>query len=768
MWIEMSDKPNLILKISSTFLMILALTSICVPLTYIGKAQALTYMETYNYTTQWGSSGSGNGQFGMSRSIAIDSLGNVYLADRQNHRIQKFSSDGLYLSQWGSLGNGNGQFGEQSPIGVGVDNSGNVYVADWDNFRTMKFSDQGTFLTLYGGNYSTIEGLFLWDPSDVAVDNSGNVYIVDSGNYRIQKFYNNGTFLAQWGAYGNANGKFIYPYGIAVDNLGNVYVTDGNADCVQKFTSNGIYLAKWGTQGNGNSQFVSPRGITVDASGNVYVADAGNNRIQKFSSDGAYITQWGGLGTGNGQFNSPFDVAIDSLGNAYVVDTGNNRIQKFAMSYTPDPTLTPTPTPSPTPTPTTTLTPSPSTSLTPTPTPPASPSPIPTQTPSSSNSPIPTDTTQSTLYTNTAFGFSIKPPTGWIISEENYGAEVMFTGPYIPDTSGHVTFGIDTVKANGALAEYASASKLAMQSEFQNFQLLSERTEKIAGYECRIIVASFTTQGLNFKAEQVNFVENGNRFLFTFATLTSYFDKYAPVFIEMVQSFQLSNLETTESITNLSLKPIGDTFVTSGEPDGTRGSKGSLCVSNFIDESGAIVRGVVFIKFDLSSVPKTAKISSATLNLARVDFDHNPLRVSAYQCLDNSWTESKLTYSNMPAFNATAMDSVIVSVDKKWYSWNVIDAIKASLNGNKIVTVVLTAPELNSWQYGVETYYWTVTFGSKENAPLAPSLTIGFTPTQYPSPSVPEFSLPFFLLIFTFTSFLVLVWNRKHINGHKL
>ena len=76
-----------------------------------------------NYLTQWGSIGSGNGQFEYSQYIAVDSSNNVYVTDSENHRVEKFTSSGTYLAQWGSYGSGNGQF--EHPLGIAVDSSNN-------------------------------------------------------------------------------------------------------------------------------------------------------------------------------------------------------------------------------------------------------------------------------------------------------------------------------------------------------------------------------------------------------------------------------------------------------------------------------------------------------------------------------------------------------------------------------------------------------------------------------------------------------------------
>src|SRR5208337_1559642 len=87
-----------------------------------------TAIMTAMFVTEWGSVGTGNGQFDFPQGVAVDSSGNVYVVDRGNSRIQKFSNTGTYITQWGSLGISNGQF--DYPQGVAVDSSGNVYVAD--------------------------------------------------------------------------------------------------------------------------------------------------------------------------------------------------------------------------------------------------------------------------------------------------------------------------------------------------------------------------------------------------------------------------------------------------------------------------------------------------------------------------------------------------------------------------------------------------------------------------------------------------------------
>ena len=241
------------------------------------------------YVTQWGSLGSGNGQFGFPIGVATDAAGDVYVADQQNHRIQKFTGTGTYLTQWGSLGSGPGEF--SNPFGV-------------------------------------------------ATDAAGNVYVTDQGNDRIQKFTGTGTYLTQWGSHGNGDGQFEDPNGLATDAAGNVYVADSNIaiidgfhnNRIQKFTSTGTYLTQWG---GGPGGFNGPTGVATDAAGDVYVTDQFNDRIQKFTGAGTYLTQWGSAGSGDGQFAFPSGVATNADGNVYVADFANHRIQKFGPAKTP-------------------------------------------------------------------------------------------------------------------------------------------------------------------------------------------------------------------------------------------------------------------------------------------------------------------------------------------------------------------------------------------------------------------------------------------------
>lgn len=279
---------------------------------------------------EWGSLGSGDGKFNNPHAVAVDSNGNVYVADRRNHRIQKFDASGQYLDQWGFPGNGAGEF--RNTCGVTVDDSGNVYVADTGNDRIQKFDANGMFLAQWGES-GTAPGQFQ-SPAAVAVDRRGDIYVVDTRNHRIQKFDSDGGLITTWGDQpGNQPGQFLDPLGIAVDAVnGHVYVADTGACRIQKFTTDGEFVAQWGEYGNEHGQFRQPTGITVDLSGNVYVTDSPSNRIQKFSDQGNFLAEWKEWGTGAGHFSDPKGLAADDNGNVFLADSDNHRILKFNLT----------------------------------------------------------------------------------------------------------------------------------------------------------------------------------------------------------------------------------------------------------------------------------------------------------------------------------------------------------------------------------------------------------------------------------------------------
>ncbi len=302
----------------------------------------------YNYNSQFGSFGTGDSQFNAASDIALDGAGNMWAADTNNHRVQKFNSTGALLgwigrdntggSGWhGPLsgktsvsGSGNSEF--DTVTGVAVDSANNLYVVDSGNKKIKKFNSTGGYIKTF--ETAALSITTYSQPSKLAVNSDSKVYVSDSVTNKILRFTSDGSFEVEFGGTGSGIGQFNGISGIAVSADKKIFTADTNNHRVQVFDSNGVFVTSWGGYGTGNGKFNAPAGIAVDGASNVYVADTFNNRIQKFTAAGAYILSLGTSGAGNGQFNRPSGVAVNITPNAsadtiFVADKNNNRIQKF-------------------------------------------------------------------------------------------------------------------------------------------------------------------------------------------------------------------------------------------------------------------------------------------------------------------------------------------------------------------------------------------------------------------------------------------------------
>ena len=305
-----------------------------------------------------GSGGGLGGAINLAQGDATDAAGNVYVADADNNRIEKFDSKGHWLMAWGKGVNGGGKFGictvaahcrrgsggglggEMAfPDGLAVGKAGNVYVSDASNDRIQEFDSKGHWLRAFGDD----------------VGGSGVDICTVAAN-------------CQAGSTGGLGGEMIQPSGIATDKTGNVYVADHGNNRIQEFDSTGHWLRAFGDDVGGSGVDIctvaancqagstgglggemNPVGVGTDTAGDVYVTDQGNNRIQKFDPKGHWLRafgddvggsgvdictvaancQAGSAGGLGGELSGPGAVATDSAGEVYVADTNTNRIQKF-------------------------------------------------------------------------------------------------------------------------------------------------------------------------------------------------------------------------------------------------------------------------------------------------------------------------------------------------------------------------------------------------------------------------------------------------------
>jgi len=307
----------------------------------------------YCYAFQFGSLGTGDGQFNRPHDIVFDSKGFLYINDRELNNFQKFSPDGKFISKFGEKGEKLGQY--KSPYSMAMDSNDNIYVLDRGNDRVVKVATDGTPL---GALYS-YDGIFVTSNDDIskadnkdkkpskeekvkqfaspeamAIDKEGNFYLTDTGHNRIIKFDKNFKYISQFGQAGKGPGQFDHPHGIGIDSKGNIYINTLNEARIQKFNNDGKFIKQWGTNGTGPGQFTLPlEHLKVDKNDNVFITDGADNpRVQVFDNDGNFLTQFGKLGIGNGEFDLPEHVAFnekDEKGTMYVVDRGNHRIQAF-------------------------------------------------------------------------------------------------------------------------------------------------------------------------------------------------------------------------------------------------------------------------------------------------------------------------------------------------------------------------------------------------------------------------------------------------------
>jgi sugar lactone lactonase YvrE len=335
-----------------------------------------------------------NAELNSPGGVAVDTAGNIYIVDSNNDRIRKVTvSTGIITTVAG-----NGTFGYNgdnipateaelyAPYGVAVDSAGNIYIADFFNCRIRKVTfSTGLISTVagngtcaYSGNNVLATSAELYHPNRVALDAAGNIYLSDAGDYRVRKVtVSTGMIsnVAGNGTYGFSgdNGlatsaELYFPDGLAVDSAGNIYIADYWNDRIRVVNTgttartiatvviqpgdiatvagNGYNSPNSGGFAGDNGPATSaelyfPTGVALDSAGNIYISDSHNGRIREVVASTGIITTVAGGGTGctgetdslgdgcaatSAEIPEPWGVAVDSTG-IYVADVNDNRIR---------------------------------------------------------------------------------------------------------------------------------------------------------------------------------------------------------------------------------------------------------------------------------------------------------------------------------------------------------------------------------------------------------------------------------------------------------
>ena len=300
------------------------------------------------------------------QGIAVDSAGNIYIADVGNSRIRKIDTSGNINTVAGNgtagyAGDGAAATAAElnKPSGIALDSQGNLYIADTVNQVVRKVSG-GNISTVAGhnafgagssGDNGLATGAQLNSPAAVVLDAAGNLYIADTGNNSVRKVTpgTSGVITTIVGI-GSTAGRLNGPVALALDASGALYIADkGNhriAKWVAPTLTNFAGILTPGFSGDGGqanvSKLYNPSGVAVDAAGNVYIGDTTNGRIRKVTTDGI-INTIAGTGkpgyTGDGgpassaALNFPTFLAVNASGNIFVADTGNNCVRLISATY---------------------------------------------------------------------------------------------------------------------------------------------------------------------------------------------------------------------------------------------------------------------------------------------------------------------------------------------------------------------------------------------------------------------------------------------------
>ncbi len=260
----------------------------------------------------------------LAHDLCFGPEGYVYATDGTFVRRISFTGPSTLVAGGGSLA-----YGDKGPAtlarlnhpaGVATDAAGNIYIADRDNHRIRRVAPDGTITTIAGTGDAgdNVDGILstlgqLNGPTSVAADGSGNIYIADTGNHRVRVITPN-MALRSVSVAGLGSPSYVLP-----DSAGNLYVADSDKGAVLKYLTSGATITF-------ASNLKSPRGLALDVAGYLYVTEMDGRHVKRIGPAGDVTL------IGEGVWNIPRAVAVDVFGNVFVVDTGLQQVLQITPS----------------------------------------------------------------------------------------------------------------------------------------------------------------------------------------------------------------------------------------------------------------------------------------------------------------------------------------------------------------------------------------------------------------------------------------------------
>lgn len=312
------------------------------------RCQLLAADMQYEFVLEWGQRGEGPGEFHSPIGLAFNSHQVLFVTDLNNARIQKFSTDGVYLGEF-PLPRDNPERKSTMIGGIAIGPDDLIYLTFMVGHKVGVYRETGELVREWGTKGQDA-GQFQ-QPGGILFTPDGQLLIADQCNHRIQRLTTAGDFLQQWGGYGRGDGefgppesagsRFGGPHFIALDRQARCYATAGAAGLVYQFSPQGKFLQRWGNKSdepggfgsysfNEKSPTLGPIGIAVDPYDRILVSSL-NDRVQYFDPDGTFLFGIEGTDKPEGQLLHPHGMVFDKRGYLYIADAGNQRIVKFRV-----------------------------------------------------------------------------------------------------------------------------------------------------------------------------------------------------------------------------------------------------------------------------------------------------------------------------------------------------------------------------------------------------------------------------------------------------